>query len=306
MNTKITITLNGRIAPNQKFQLGYKFENVGDTLQFIIPTKYYPYNHYLAFQRIPTEAELEEMEEGETLPTQILPVNLIDGHLMFVISNIITQEAGTYKMIFLSTEKKIVNNDIEEAHQVFVSDEFEGFIIDNFLTNPVNPEEEDPNLEIYYEKLDALYNELSQKDADDFWRGDYFKPSVNEDGYLSWERKVGSAKDEPLPEGQNITGPQGVQGPYYKPSFDTESGKITWSGEGVEDGTIEEIPDIDLTSMVAAASNTYLETNLKPIVDESVDAKFKYTWNPETQILYIETEELETIPEDADLEGVKF
>ena len=74
----------------------------------------------------------------------------------------------------------------------------------------------------------------------------------------------------------------------------------------MKDGTIEEIPDIDLTPMVVTASNTYLEANLKPTVDKSVDAKFKYTWNPETQILYIETEELETIPENADLEEVKF
>ena len=29
MNTKITITLNGRVAPQQSFQLGYKYENVG-------------------------------------------------------------------------------------------------------------------------------------------------------------------------------------------------------------------------------------------------------------------------------------
>lgn len=306
MNTKITITLNGRIAPNQKFQLGYKFENVGDTLQFIIPTKYQPYNHYLAFQRIPTEEELEEMEEGQTLPTQILPVNLINGQLVFIISNIITQEAGTYKMIFLSTERKIIDGDIEEAHQVFVSDEFEGFIIDNFLINPVNPEKQDPNLEIYYEKLDELYNELEQKDADDFWRGDYFKPSIDEHGWISWERKEGTAANEPLPEGRNITGPQGVQGPYYKPSFNNESGEISWSGEGVADGTIEEIPNIALKPMIEEASNDYLDENLKPAVNDAVDAKFKWTWNPDTQTLYIETEEIETIPEDAEAEEVKF
>jgi hypothetical protein len=39
-------------------------------------------------------------------------------------------------------------------------------------------------------------------------------------------------------------------------------------------------------------------------VDVAVDKKFKWTWDPETQTLYIETEELETIPEDS--EGVEF
>ena len=296
MNTKITITLNGRIAPNQKFQLGYKFENVGDTLQFIIPTKYQPYNHYLAFQRIPTEEELEEMEEGQTLPTQILPVNFIDGQLVFTISNVITQEAGTYKMIFLSTERKIVDGDIEEAHQVFVSDEFEGFIIDNFLTNPVNPEEQDPNLEVYYEKLDKLYNELEQKDADDFWRGDYFKPSVNEDGYLSWERKEGTAIDEPLPESRNLTGPRGG---YYEPLI--QEGQLTWTIKQKEDINDMQVPE---PTNIDAMVETHTEDYIEEVFDEKVDPKvavaatnaintlFRWEWDEANQILRIYTDNL--------------
>lgn len=303
MNTKITITLNGRIAPEQRIFLGHKFENVGDTLTFKIPEKYINYNHYLAFQRVATE---EEREDEITLPTYLLPINKVDGELVFTISNAITREPGDYKLIFLSTEFEVVDGNINEAHQVFISREFEGYVVDNFLTDPINDEPLDPALKVVYDDLLNLYKTLTAKDEADFWRGDYFKPTVDEYGYITWERKEGTAEGEPLPEGQNITGPQGVQGPYYKPSFDTESGKISWSGEGVQDGTIEEIPDIDLTPMIVTASNTYLDENLKPTVDKSVDAKFKYTWNPETQILYIETEDLETIPENADLEGVKF
>ena len=56
--------------------------------------------------------------------------------------------------------------------------------------------------------------------------------------------------------------------------------------------------------MIEEASNDYLDENLKPAVNTAVDAKFKYTWNPSTQTLYIETEELETVPEKID--EVKF
>ena len=301
MNTKITITLNGRVAPQQSFQLGYKYENVGDTLTFIIPEQYKPYHHYLAFQRVLTA---EEIDEGITPTTKLLPVNDIDGQLVFTISSAITYYAGTYKLLFLSTENEIIDGNVNEARKVFISGEFEGFVIDSILSDPIDDEEIEPTLQTYYDKLDKLYDQLQYNYETDFYRGDYFKPSVDENGWISWERKEGTAANEPLPEGRNITGPQGVQGPYYKPSFNDESGEISWSGEGVADGIIEEIPNIALKPMIEEASNDYLNENLKPAVNAAVDAKFKYTWNPSTQTLYIETEELETVPEKID--EVKF
>jgi hypothetical protein len=37
-----------------------------------------------------------------------------------------------------------------------------------------------------------------------------------------------------------------------------------------------------------------------------MDNRFKWTWNVDTKTLYIETENIETIQESADVNGVKF
>ena len=289
MNTKITITLNGRVAPQQSFQLGYKYENVGDTLTFIIPSKYYPYHHYLAFQRQLTD---EEIADEVVAPINLLPVNLIDGQLVFTISNAITYYAGTYKLVFLSTESVVENGNIEEAHQVFVSNEFEGYVIDSFLKDPINDEVIDPNLQTIYDDLLDLRKELEQKLADNYYQGDYFLPSVNEYGWLSWTIQSGFANqlpEEMMPENRNLTGPRGPVGGHYTPNI--VEGVVSWTASLTDMPTIE---SVDLKPLIQASTNSYLEQNLRPIVNETVNQKFQWRWDDENQILYIKTDELVT------------
>lgn len=275
MNTKITLTSNGNYSPNITFDLGNKYENVGDTLEFVVPAIYKkPTNHYyLAFK----------MKRMETI---LLPVE----NYVFHITRTITDRPGTYEMIFLITENEVVNGDIDEAVKVYVSNVMKGVVKDNFLTDPVTEEVTDKNIELYYNKLDALYDDLNQRVETNYYKGDYYKPAVDEYGYLTWSIKEGYASE--IPTSQNITGPQGPQGGYYSPSV--EDSVVNWEPSQENLPTVE---PTDLKPAIKNATDDYLNENLKNEVSAAVDAKFKWTWNPETKTLFIETEELETVPE---------
>jgi hypothetical protein len=285
MNTKITITANGNIAPNKVIDLGFKYENVGDIITFEIPEEYKKYHHYLVFY----------MKRKDTI---LLPVN----DLTFKVSTTITRNPGTYEIVFIATESVVVNGDINQARKVFVSNTMIGIVKDNFLQDPAPEDFVDPNLQIIYDKLWDLYDDLATKNEDDYWRGAAYIPEVLEDGTIKWTRTDG--KDILIPMPQNIKGPQGVQGPYYVPDVNGE-GQLIWKPS---QENLPQINNYDIQSMVKEVTTDYVETNfdrkVKPMVDAAVDSKFKWTWNPETKTLFIETEELETIPERA--EGVKF
>jgi hypothetical protein len=280
MNTNITITLNGSIAPKQSFQLGYKYENVQDTLTFIIPTKYYDYNHYLALQ-------LESEDTDTTNPTILIPLNKVDNTVVFTISSIVTKNAGTYQITFLSTEKEVVDGNIKEANQVFVSNVFTGYIIDNFLTDPVNDESLDPNIQLIYDDLLNLRKELEQKLSNDYYKGNYYYPSLSEDGFLSWELKDG-ADTSVLPSGKNITGPQGIQGiqgGYYTPSLNADGFTLDFT---VSQSDLPAIPSVNLKSIVESVVSSY---NIPQLVTDTVKNKFVWKFDTATQTLYITAEE---------------
>lgn len=293
MITKITILSNGSVAPNKPIALGYKYENVGDILEFDIPTEYTPYHHYLAFY----------MKKHDII---LLPVNKKDKKYQFTIGTTITQNAGTYEIIFLATESKIENNDIDNARKVFISNTMYGVVVDNFLKDPISDDNIDPNIQIVWDNLLDLQDRIEDDLANDAYRGAAYIPDIDENGILSWERS--DKQNIMIPEPKNITGPTG---PYYIPRMQ----------EGVFyfEKSLFSIPDVDgvnVYAMVKEVSDAYLEGNLENIssayldqhlegaVEESVNAKFKYTWNETTQTLYIETEDIETIPQD--VEGVEF
>ena len=171
MNTKIRLTSNGNFSPNVTFDLGFKYESVGDTLEFILPDEYKKEtNHYyLTFK----------MKRRETM---ILPVM----NYKFTITRTITENPGIYEMIFIATENEIVNGDIDEAVRVYVSNIMKGEVKDNYLSDPITTEVQDKNIELYYNKLDALYDELNHKHETGFYQGDYYKPEVDEFGNISW------------------------------------------------------------------------------------------------------------------------
>ena len=131
MNTKITITANGNVAPNKVIDLGFKYENVGDVITFEIPEEYKKYHHYLVFY----------MKRKDTI---LLPVN----DLTFKVSTTITRNPGTYEIVFIATESMVVNGDINQARKVFVSNTMIGIVKDNFLQDPAPEDFVDPNLQI--------------------------------------------------------------------------------------------------------------------------------------------------------------
>ena len=270
MNTKIRLTSNGNFSPNVTFDLGFKYESVGDTLEFILPDEYKKEtNHYyLTFK----------MKRRETM---ILPVM----NYKFTITRTITENPGIYEMIFIATENEIVNGDIDEAVRVYVSNIMKGEVKDNYLSDPITTEVQDKNIELYYNKLDALYDELNHKHETGFYQGDYYKPEVDEFGNISWSIMEGKASD--IPTSQNITGPVG---PYYIP--EVVDGELKWNKSK------DNIPNVENTSidaMVEAHTDDYLEENLldktTPVIQEEVKKKvddtFKIRWNAETKELFI-------------------
>ena len=278
MNTKITITANGNVAPNKVIDLGFKYENVGDVITFEIPEEYKKYHHYLVFY----------MKRKDTI---LLPVN----DLTFKVSTTITRNPGTYEIVFIATESMVVNGDINQARKVFVSNTMIGIVKDNFLQDPAPEDFVDPNLQIIYDKLWDLYDDLTTKNEDDYWRGAAYIPEVLEDGTIKWTRTDG--KDILIPMPQNIMGPQGIQGPYYSP--DVRDGILFWKHSQPE---MPEINEYDILSVIKDTTTDYVEQNfdkkVKPMVDEKVDNTIQLKWNKETRELFIYVAEDMLLPEE--------
>lgn len=264
MNTKIAITANGNVAPNKVIDLGFKYENVGDIITFTIPEMYKPYHHYLAFY----------MKRKDTI---LLPVN----DLTFKVTTTITRNPGTYEIVFIATEEKVVDGDINKARKVFVSNTMLGAVKDNFLTDPVDEDAMDPNLQIIYDSLLDLRSDLQNKLAIDFWRGAVYIPDINANGDLTWTRSDG--KDINIPAPYNVIGPQGIQGPFYLPTM-AESGHLLWrkSQENMPD-----INSIDLLGMVQNEAEGYIDKVITGHVQREVNNNIRFSWDEKTKSLYI-------------------
>lgn len=277
MITKITILSNGNVSPNSTINLGNKYENVGDSIVFNIPQNYLQYHHYLLFKM------------AKKTPI-LLPVNYIqdeDGFvsgLTFFITTTVTRNAGKYEIIFLSSESKIQSyNDLDKSRLTFVSNTMIGQVDDNFLEDPIISEGQDANLEIMYNQILDVKQEFEDKLAADGFVGPYYKPTVSTDGYISWTVIDQHEVPPVIPETQRIMGPQGKEGPYYIPYL-TEDNTL---GFQKSQEAMKEVEAIDINKLIEDASTAYLENNLKSIVDASVDAKFKWEWDEENQILNI-------------------
>lgn len=275
MNTKISITSNGNVAPNKVFDFGYKYENVGDTLSFTIPDEYKGYHHYLVFY----------MKKVNTI---LLPVT----DLVFKVGTTLTRNAGTYSFIFIATESAVENGDIDGAKKVFVSNTMQGLVKDNNLNDPVVEDELDPNLQIVYDSLLDLQDILQDRVDSDYYRGAYYIPDLDDFGNLSWSRS--DLKDIDIPATKNLTGPKGA---FFIPHLDV-SGLMTWTVE--LDGTVASdmiVESTDLAPAIKLATETYIDSVLDKTVEaevgkqvpEVVDNKFQWVWDEDTKSLYIYT-----------------
>ena len=172
MITKITILSNGNIAPNQTIKLGKQHESVGDILRFDIPKMYHGYHYYLALY----------MKKQDTI---LLPVNYSNGLFDLIISSTITRNSGTYEMVFLATEKKVVDGNVNDARKVFVSTTMYGYVEDNPVDDPVIDTEMDANLQIIYDELLDLRDEILEDLETDYYRGASYIPEVDANGIIS-------------------------------------------------------------------------------------------------------------------------
>lgn len=310
MNTKITITKNGNYSPNRVFNFGYKYENVGDTLEFMIPSEYKDYHHYLVFY----------MKKKDTI---ILPVNKVNDTLRFYITSTITRNPGTYTFIFLSTEREVVDGDIDNAKRVFVSNEMTGSVIDNFLDDPINDETlkdqeyydgffgGETNLEVFYDAMRDLYLDLLDKVRTGYYTGDFYLPYWKDpEGItLSWKHYVWDAEKETWivttreDEGEDSLIPQdsmlrGLTGNYYKPKGTvTAEGQLEWQCyDHAHKEVTEEVPlTTNFTAPIEQATSQYIESvfdekvdpKVAKSVDKAVDEAIQFEWDDKNQILYI-------------------
>lgn len=289
--TNITILSNGNIAPNKVIDLGNQYESVGDIIRFDIPNAYHGYHYYLAFY----------MKKHDTI---LLPVNYSNGALDFIITTTVTRNSGTYEIVFLATERAVVDGDTEKARKVFVSTTMNGFVEDNPLENPVIDEVLDENLQVIYDELCDLRDEIIEDIETDYYRGATYVPDLSEDGILSFTRDDG--KDISVPEPRNIMGPTG---PYYKPSMDEEGVMHFDVQPSVPNTQPTEADTVNVLGMVKEVSDAYLEGNLEGIasdyldahlegaVEEAVSEHFRWKWDDENQILYIYTNKDDTTGE---------
>jgi hypothetical protein len=217
--------------------------------------------------------------------TILLPVGYDqNGVLTFLITYSITQYAGQYEIVILTTEQQVVDGNIDEARQVFVSTVMNGVVEDNPLVDPVvDPNIMDKNLQVLYDDLLDLFKQVTTDLEEDAYRGAAYIPTISEDGVLSFTRDDG--KDINIPEPKNLTGPTG---PYYMPNM-TEEGVLEFDKSAIN---IPDVPSANIKTMVEEASNTYLSEKdddgntvvdraVNKVVDaaaeKAVDAKFKFT-----------------------------
>lgn len=288
MITNITILSNGTFAPNQLIELGHKYDNALDSIQFSIPQEYesvegHNYHYYLALS----------MKKLETI---LLPVNLNkDNVLEFIITTTITKNPGIYNMLFLITEGVIENGNIDDARKVFVSNTMQGQVLDNFLKDPVVDDLRDDNLQIIYESLLNLRDRVLKELNDGDYIGDVFVPTVDRDGNISWKLTDAQEAEFIEPEERNITGPTG---PYYIPEVN-EAGVLEWSGSAND---LPAIAPTDVSGMVKKHADDYLDANLLDTVTPTINAKveqvvtdfFTWKWDDEKQIFYIYTSKYDT------------
>ena len=266
MIATLTILENGSYSPSNELLFGNKFDNLVDNyLIFRIPQKYQSYYYYIY---------------GHCGNANVfLPCNIINGDIVFYVTNTITKTAGRWEMVFIASQAALdinadINiNNIVFGSQRFISNAFYGTVIDNELTNPPLNDVEDDNLIIYYEKLNQLEESIHNAWMNGELDGPYYIPSV--DDYTSNLTWTGSRAGMPAIPEVNIRGKQGkqgiqgIQGPYYIPVIN--NGLLYFNGSQEDMIQIE------------------TQFNLNSAIKEEVKNVMDWRWDDVNQILYFYT-----------------
>lgn len=151
----LKIGLDG--VPNlRKLNIGNKYENNDEIINFILPPEFENYNKYII-------AIIKQ--NGEKI-TKVLPI--VDN--IFYISSNITYIAGNWSMYLMCRENEIdieaetIDISAKNGEHVFISDGFIGIVANSSIEKElVENTPIDTNLQLVYDDLLALKNELIEK-----------------------------------------------------------------------------------------------------------------------------------------------
>lgn len=151
----LKIGLDG-VPSLRKLNIGNKYENNDEIINFILPSEFDNYNKYII-------AVIKQ--NGEKI-TKVLPI--IDN--IFYISSNITYIAGNWAMYLMCRENEIdieaetIDISAKNGEHVFISDGFIGIVADSSIEKElVENAPIDTNLQLVYDDLLALKNELIEK-----------------------------------------------------------------------------------------------------------------------------------------------
>lgn len=151
----LNIGLDG-VPSLRKLNIGNKYENNDEIINFILPSEFDNYNKYII-------AVIKQ--NGEKI-TKVLPI--VDN--IFYISSDITYIAGNWAMYLMCRENEIdieaetIDISAKNGEHVFISDGFIGIVANSSIEKElVENAPIDTNLQLVYDDLLALKNELIEK-----------------------------------------------------------------------------------------------------------------------------------------------
>ena len=151
----LKIGLDG-VPSLRKLNIGNKYENNDEMINFILPPEFENYNKYII-------AVIKQ--NGEKI-TKVLPI--VDN--IFYISSNITYIAGNWSMYLMCRENEInieaetIDISAKNGEHVFISDGFIGIVANSSIEKElVENAPIDTNLKLVYDDLLSLKNELIEK-----------------------------------------------------------------------------------------------------------------------------------------------
>ena len=152
---ELSIGLDG-VVSERKINIGNKYENNDEVINFILPSEFDNYNKYI----------IAVIKQDDTKITTVLPVT----NNQFVVSTSITCIAGAWSMYLMCRENEVdidteqIDISAKNGEHVFISDVFIGVVSNSLIDKElIDNIPLDTNLHIIYDSLVRLQEELTTK-----------------------------------------------------------------------------------------------------------------------------------------------
>ena len=152
---ELSIGLDG-VVSEKKINIGNKYENNDEVINFILPSEFDNYNKYI----------IAVIKQDDTKITKVLPVT----NNQFSVSTSITYIAGAWSMYLMCRENEVdtdaeqVDISAKNGEHVFISDGFIGIVANSLIDKElIDNIPLDTNLHIIYDSLVRLQEELTTK-----------------------------------------------------------------------------------------------------------------------------------------------